>query len=147
LKKGASIGLLLLAGVSLAPLWAQELSGTKTQIEAYVALAIRDADYEHGLVFSKPVDETDFWNDQRVFEQKLLERNPAYYMSYLQGKKKSYSKHRETCDPKCGHGDYYDRQASFYLQYDTSDDGVFLTLIKSENEGGWEVSFADGKHH
>jgi len=117
------------------------------QTGAYAALAARDAEYEHELVFLNSVDEADYWNDQRVFEQKLLERNPAFYRRYLQGKKKSYSKHRESCDSQCAHGDYYFRQASFYLQYNSGEDGVFLTLIQSGNAGGWKVSFADSKNH
>jgi hypothetical protein len=149
LKKGVSIWLLFLAGVSLAPLWAQEPSGSKTYInaEAYQALAMRDAEYEHRLVFTSSVDEADFWDDQRVFEQKLLERKPANYMSYLQAKKESYLKHGETCNSVCGHGDYYYRQASFYMQYDSGSKGVLLTLIKSESTGVWELSYADGNHH
>jgi hypothetical protein len=147
LKKGAFIWSLLLAGIFQAPLWAQETPGDTPHTNAYAALAIRDAEYEHNLVFSNSVDEVDYWNDQRVFEQKLLERNPSFYMRYLQGKKNSYSKHRESCDSGCAHGDYYYRQASFYLQYDSGDDSGFLTLIQSESAGGWKVSFADMKHY
>ena len=146
LKKGASIWFLILAGVSLAPIWAQGPSGNSTHKEPYAALASRDAEYEHRLVFSTSVDEADYWNDQRVFEQQLLERSPGNYRSYLQGKKNSYLKHRETCGVQCGHGDYYHRQASFYMQYDSGDNGVILTLIQSRNAGGWEVSYADWKH-
>ncbi|MEJ2584537.1 MAG: hypothetical protein P8Z38_05665 [Robiginitalea sp.] len=146
MKNVAFIWFLFLSGVSHAPLFAQAPSGSTASIEAYAALASRDAEYEHGIVFSKSGDEADYWNDQRVFEQKLLERNPLSYRSYLQGKKMAYLKHGEICDTRCGHGDYYYRQASFYLQYNTGDDGVFLTLIQSENAGGWEVTYAGVKH-
>jgi hypothetical protein len=137
----------MLAGIFHAPLWAQEPGAGTAHKEAFTTLAIRDADYEHNLVFTNSVDEADYWNDQRVFEQKLLERNPSFYMRYLQGKKNSYSKHRESCDSRCAHGDYYYRQASFYLQYNSGDDGVFLTLTQSKNAEGWKVSYADMKHH
>lgn len=113
-------------------------------MEAYTALAGRDAAYEHRLAFAKPVDEADFWNDQRVFEQGLLEYNPEYYRRYLQGKRAAYLSHRETCDSRCSHGDYYYRQASFYLQHDSGDTGALLTLIRSKQTGVWEVTFADG---
>ena len=146
MKKGAFIWSLFLAGISLAPLWAQEPSGGAKHVEAYAALASRDAEYEHSLVFSTLVDEADYWNDQRVFEQKLLEHGPATYMTYLRGKKKSYLKHGQTCDSQCGHGDYYYRQASFYMQYDSGDDGVFLILVQSEKAGEWQLSYAGGKH-
>lgn len=116
-------------------------------MEAYTALAGRDAAYEHSLVFTKPVDEADFWNDQRDFEQGLLEHNPEFYRNYLQGKKDSYLRHREICDLHCSHGDYYYRQASFYLQHDSGNDGALLTLIRSKQTGVWEVSYADGNHH
>ena len=146
LKKGASIWFLILAGVSLTPLCAQEPSGNRLHKEPFEALASRDAEYEHRLEFTNSVDEADYWNDQRVFEQKLLDRSPGNYMSYLQGKKNSYLQHREACGSQCGHGDYYHRQASFYLQYDSGDNGVLLTLIQSGNAGGWKVSYADWKH-
>lgn len=145
MKKGALIGSLVLAGVFLAPLWAQVPSSAAAQTGAYAALATRDAEYEHQLVFSNSVDEADYWNDQRVFEQKLLEQNPAFYRRYLQSKKKSYSKHRENCGSQCIHGDYYYRQASFYLQYDSGNGEVLLTLIQSENAEGWKVSLADSR--
>ena len=146
MKKVAFIWTLFLAGVFLAPLWAQKPSEGATHFEAYATLASRDAEYEHGLVFLTSADEVDYWNDQRVFEQKLLERSPAFYMNYLQGKKQAYLKHRETCDTKCSHGDYYYRQASFYMQYDSGDDGVFLTLIQSGKAGEWQLSYAGGNH-
>jgi hypothetical protein len=147
LKKGAFIWSLVLAGIFQAPLWAQEPQVVPSQANTYAALAIRDAEYEHNLVFSNSVDEADYWHDQRVFEQKLLKRSPSFYMRYLQGKKNSYSEHRESCDSHCAHGDYYYRQASFYLQYDSGDEGGFLTLIQSENAGEWKVSVVDMKHY
>ena len=115
--------------------------------KTYEVLASRDAEYEHSLVFTTSVDEADYWNDQRAFEQKLLERNPANYRSYLQGKKKSYLRHGETCSSQCGHGDYYYRQASFYMQHNSGGEGMLLTLIKSESTGVWKLSYADRKHH
>lgn len=146
MKKGVVIWFLILTGACLIPISAQEIEVSATEVLAHAALAVRDAEYEHSLVFAKSLDETDYWNDQRIFEQQMLERNPALYRSYLQGKKKSYLKHREACGAQCGHGDYYYRQASFYLQYDSGDQGSFLTLKQSENAAGWEVSYADVKH-
>ena len=137
----------MLAGACLFPVSAQELAGSTTQDSAYEDLALRDAEHEHALVFSKTGDEADYWNDQRIFEQQILKRNPAHYRSYLQGKRKSYLKHGETCSSGCKHGDYYYRQASFYLQYDSGDQSSFLTLVQSEKAGVGEVSFAVGKQH
>jgi hypothetical protein len=147
LKTGAVIWFLILSGACFIPVSAQEPGGGGVEVMACVNLAIRDAEHEHKLVFAKSVDEADYWNDQRAFEQQMLERNPAHYRSYLQGKKKSYLKHKDTCGSGCSHGDYYHRQASFYLQYDSGEKGPFLTLIQSENTKGWEVSYAIGKQH
>ena len=147
MKKGVVIWFLILTWACFIPVSAQEFEGSTTEGLAFAALAVRDAEHEHRLVFEKSVDEADYWNDQRIFEQQMLERNPAHYRSYLNGKKKSYLKHREICGSKCGHGDYYYRQASFYMQYDSGEKGSFLTLIQSENADGWEVSYALGKQH
>ncbi len=147
MKKGTFIWTLLLAGVSLVPLFSQEAAADTARMEAYTAMAGRDAAHEHSLVFTKAADEADFWNDQRVFEQGLLEHNPEFYRTYLQGKKVAYLSHRESCDSRCNHGDYYFRQASFYLQHDSGKNGALLTLIKSNQTGVWEVSYTAGNRH
>lgn len=147
MKKGAIIGFLILAGACLIQVSAQELPRSTAEVSAYVSLAMRDAEHEHELMFTSTGDEADYWNDQRSFEQKLLEHNPALYRGYLQGKKISYLDHGKTCGSACGHGDFYYRQASLYLQYDSGDKGSILTLIQSHRAGVWEVSYASGKHH
>ena len=147
MKRGTYIWiLLLLAAASAAPLGAQEAAVPASGEQFFLDRAFRDAAYEHKLRFSRTADEIDFWNDQRTFEQRLYQSNPALYRAYLKGKRISYRKHQESCRGTCGHGDYYLRQASFYLQYDSGDAGDFLTLTQLEGDRGWEVSYAPAKH-
>ena len=102
-----------------------------------------DADIEHRLSFSQPADEVDYWNDQRAFEQQLFEQYPDHYRTYLAGKKLAYQRHQKSCNTSCSHGDYYYRQASFYLQYEHGDQQAILTFYKAEATEGWEVSYRD----
>jgi hypothetical protein len=147
LKRGTYIWItLLLAAAAVAPLSAQEVAGPPSGEQFFVDRAFRDATYEHELRFSRTADEIDFWNDQRAFEQRLFQANPLQYRAYLQGKRLSYREHQDSCKGTCGHGDYYLRQASFYLQYDSGDEGDFLTLTQLEGDRGWEVSYAPANH-
>jgi hypothetical protein len=106
---------------------------------------MRDAAIEHRLRFAQPADEVDYWNDQRAFEQRLYEQYPDHYRLYLAGKKLAYQRHQQACNTSCSHGDYYYRQASFYMQYDPGDQEAILTFYKAAATDGWEVSYRD--HH
>lgn len=139
-RKTAIIWFLCLASAPLSGVAGQDFHADAREVGAFTDRAMRDAAYEHGLRFSNAVDEADYWNDQRDFEQQLFEQYPTQYLGYLLGKKRAYQKHRETCDSGCGHGDFYYRQASFYLQYDPKDEGAFLTLTRGEDTTGWQVA-------
>ncbi len=132
--------LLLLSAGSLA---GQHYAPGPQAGNAFSERATRDADIEHRLHFSQPADEVDYWNDQRAFEQRLYEQQPDSYRMYLAGKKLAYQRHQESCNHLCSHGDYYYRQASFYMQYDAGDLGAILTFYKAEATEGWEVSYRD----
>ena len=120
---------------------AQEVTRLTPEEHRYFERALEDASYEQELRFSSQADELDFWNDQRAFEQALFKRHPEFYQAYLYGKHLAYQEHREDCSAQCGHGDYFQRQASFYSQYNTRDEGVFLTLTQMKDARGWEVSY------
>lgn len=107
----------------------------------YMEQATRDAEYEHQLHFKNQSDEIDFWTDQRRFEQALSQKDMGNYKAYRKGKKLAYLKHTVVCKTTCGHGDYYLRQASLYLQYDSGDVHSYLTFSELERGRGWEVSY------
>jgi hypothetical protein len=107
----------------------------------YMEQAARDAEYEHQVQFKNQSDEIDFWTDQRRFEQALSQKDIRSFKAYRKGKKLAYQKHTEGCNAACGHGDYYARQASMYLQYDSGDAHSYLTFSELERGRGWEVSY------
>jgi hypothetical protein len=138
---------ILLLNVSLVPVLAQENNGlseleplSKSQ-SFYMEQATRDAEYEHGLQFKNQSDEIDFWTDQRRFEHALSQKNLQNYKAYRQGKKRAYLKHTEICKVTCGHGDFYLRQASLYLQFDAGTARSYVTFSELERGRGWEVSY------
>lgn len=107
----------------------------------YMEQAAKDAEYEHGLQFKTQSDEIDFWTDQRRFEHALSKKNLQSYKAYRQGKKLAYLKHTEVCKVTCGHGDFYLRQASLYLQFDAGTSHSYVTFSELERGRGWEVSY------
>lgn len=107
----------------------------------YMEKAVQDAAYEHQLRFTHQADEIDFWNDQRRFEQVLSQTNLKHYQAYRKGKKTAYLTHTEVCKVACGHGDYYLRQASLYLQFDDSDQHPYMTFSEVKRGRGWQVSY------
>lgn len=123
------------------PSMAQEVTRLTSEEQRHLERALADAAYEQELRFSSLADEVDFWNDQRAFEQALFQRHPEFYEVYLYGKHIAYQEHLEDCSVQCGHGDYFQRQASFYSQYTARDEGVFLTLTQMKDARGWEVSY------
>lgn len=139
--------LMLLLHVALIPVVAQENSGVSdvkhfSQIALfYMDQAERDALYEHGVQFKNQSDEIDFWTDQRRFEQALAQKDIRDYKAYRHGKKLAYLKHTEVCKATCGHGDFYLRQASLYLQYDETMGHSYITFSELERGRGWEVSY------
>ena len=139
--------LILLLNATLMPVIAQENSGV-TGLERlsksewfYMEQAAKDAEYEHGLQFKNQSDEIDFWTDQRRFEQALSRQNLENYRAYRQGKKLAYLKHTEVCKATDGHGDFYLRQASLYLQFDAGTAHSYVTFSELERGRGWEVSY------
>lgn len=118
----------------------QDVVSMASEEQLYLERAMRDADHEHNMRFSRHADEVDFWNDQRDFEQKLFQSHSGNYKAYLYGKHLAYLSHREDCSSECGHGDYYRRQASFYSQFNSRNGDTFLTLTRLEDDLGWEVS-------
>ncbi|MGB5315291.1 MAG: hypothetical protein WBN56_04770 [Robiginitalea sp.] len=138
---------LLLLNATLFPVLAQE-SSSVTDMERltesewfHLELATRDAEYEHQLHFKNQSDEIDFWTDQRRFEQALSQRDLRDYKAYRKGKKLSYLKHTEVCKITCGHGDFYLRQASMYLQFDDGSAHSYMTFSELKRGRGWEVSY------
>ena len=107
----------------------------------YIEKAMQDAVYEHDLHFKNQSDEIDFWTDQRRFEQALSQKNLRDYRAYRQGKKLAYLQHTEVCKITCGHGDFYLRQASMYLQFDEGTTHSYVTFSELERGRGWEVSY------
>lgn len=136
----------LLVTATLFGVSGQDDRGLSTGEQFYQDRAFTDAKYEHQLQFARTADEIDFWNDQRTFEQQLFQKHPARYRTYLKAKRISYMKHQGVCKGSCGHGDYYLRQASFYLQYNATEESDFLTLIQLKGDRGWEVSYSAGSH-
>jgi hypothetical protein len=120
---------------------ASDLSGFTEMELFYIAQAGRDASYEHQLHFAHQSDEIDFWNDQRRFEQELSQSDLQHYLAYRSGKKMAYLKHTEVCQTECGHGDYYLRQASLYLQFDAGDQRPYMTFSEVKRGRGWEISY------
>jgi hypothetical protein len=143
LKRKNCIWFFPLLLLSAAPLAGQQYAAGPKVGTSFSDRALRDADIEHRLHFSQPADEVDYWNDQRAFEQRLYEKQPDSYRMYLAGKKLAYQRHQQACSPSCKHGDYYLRQASFYLQYDAGDQEAILPFYKAEAANGWEVSYRD----
>ena len=124
-----------------------ELSGLTEGEWFYFERAGEDAAYEHQLHFVNPSDEADFWNDQRRFEQDLSRKNLGHYQAYRKGKKMAYLEHTEVCRSADGHGDYYLRQASMYMQYDAGDQHPYMTFSELKRGRGWEVSYLPGKNN
>ncbi|MBO0323789.1 hypothetical protein J0X14_15875 [Muricauda sp. CAU 1633] len=81
----------------------------------YERLAERDAAYEQSVQFSNEQDERDYWNDQKNFENLLQQKNPKAYQVYISNKAPSYIDHIEQCQSECVHGDFYKREAAFFL--------------------------------
>ena len=138
---------MLLLNATLMPVLAQENSGL-SDLERlsksewfYMEQATRDAEYEHGLQFKNQSDEIDFWTDQRRFEHALSQKNLQNFRAYRQGKKLAYLKHTEVCKATDGHGDFYLRQASLYLQFDAGTAHSYVTFSELERGRGWEVSY------
>lgn len=142
MKRSHFIWTLLLVVAAASPGVAQGGAGASQGESFYLEQAIRDGQYEHQLRFARASDEMDFWNDQRAFEQELFSSSPEHYRMYLMGKRRSYMEHQGACQAACGHGDYYLRQASFYLQHNSGADSDLLTLTPLKGERGWEVTYA-----
>lgn len=94
---------------------AQELDTIVYDLQFYERLAQRDAAYERELRFSNEKDEQDYWDDQKNFEQLLLQKNPKAYQVYISNKGPSYIEHIQQCQKECTHGDLYRREVSSFL--------------------------------
>jgi len=81
----------------------------------YIALGIRDAQHEISNINRNIEDESDFWEDQKVFEKLLMARNLAHYQSYLNGKAEVYRQHKIHCGERCDHSEQFARQIAFYI--------------------------------
>ena len=147
MKQKFFILILLALSTALLPVRAQDsdmLRDTASDLERarfYARQAKLDASYEHQLQFTHPQDEIDFWNDQRRFEQELSKSNLIQYHVYRAAKKQAYLEHTQVCRVSCGHGDYYVRQASLYLQFDAEDTHPYMTFSEVKRGRGWQISY------
>ena len=92
---------------------AQE-NGTDSQLEFYLQLAYKDAQYEQALQNLGPEDRADYWKDQQNFERALLEKNAHLHQAYINGKHIAYGQHQKRCSDNCEHSAAYFIQASYY---------------------------------
>lgn len=104
----------------------------------YERLAQRDAAYEQSVQFSNEQDERDYWNDQKNFEQLLLQKNPKAYQVYISNKGPSYVDHIQQCEKQCTHGDFYKREVAFFLLKTSQDSiqGLSLSNAVRKNSPG-----------
>jgi len=92
----------------------QEDNGGEDVSSFYRSMAIEDALMEQSLNFALEEDETDYWKDQRNFENTLKRENYTAYKTYIFYKRRSYLEHKQSCDIASEHGKGYNKQASFY---------------------------------
>ncbi len=93
---------------------AQEEIGGAPMASFYRSMAIEDSLMEQSLTFALEEDETDFWKDQRNFENSLKQENYTAYKTYIFYKRRAYLEHNKNCDISNEHGKGYNKQASFY---------------------------------
>lgn len=91
------------------------------QLTVMAKRALADARYEQHMRLLTPDDELDYWTDQRNFEAALEKRFFQGYQTYIITKRSAYRDHMNDCASACGHGDYYELQAAYYLQIAESD--------------------------
>lgn len=98
-------------------------------------LAFKDADYEQSLVLNNEKDELDFWEDQKRYEQDLMNSDKAAYRSYMKAKKDAYHEHFQKCSSNCNHTKQNLKRAEEYLS--SSQEGYMTneTVANSFNGG------------
>lgn len=109
----------LLLGCFIIPVIATSQEGLlpESRLAFFEQKAMEDALYEQAMHWQTEEDELDYWTDQRNYEKALQQNQHHGYQVYIFSKRDAYRKHQESCDPLCGHGDYYQLQAAFYFQY------------------------------
>lgn len=125
----------------------QEIYSPNTTDQFFYEKAGKDARIEHNQRFVSLADETDFWDDQRAYEQDLFTANLQAYQIYLRGKRAAYLRHQADCSQECVHGDYYNRQAAFYLQFNPKSENGFMTLTQLQGHRGWELTYRTSEKH
>jgi hypothetical protein len=96
---------------------AQESINPETTLGIFEQRAYSDAAYEQKIQWKSVEDEVDYWTDQRNFEEALQKSHHQAYQVYLHSKRAAYIEHRDECTSVSRHGDYYQLQAAFYLEY------------------------------
>ncbi len=135
LRQIKAAGVLLL-GCCVCPMMgtAQEGQLSETRLAFFENQAIADAHYEHHVHWQSEEDELDYWTDQRNYEKTLQQYQTHGYQVYIYSKRQAYRKHQAACDAECGHGDYYQLQASFYFQHgdtgSSSDDYIATSTVQ-----------------
>ena len=113
----AWISLLILFFILPASLLAQQSHSMESRLAFLEQKAVEDAAYEQAVSWQNEEDEVDFWTDQRNFERQLELDDRQGYQVYLNSKRTAYENHLARCDKGCDHGDYYQLQSAFYIQY------------------------------
>lgn len=115
------IVLLVFSGISGAR--AQTATKDLESRRFFIRQAQLDARYEQEVRLNGEQEELDFWLDQRAFERLLYRENTEAYKVYIRAKRDAYAGHQAHCNDTCGHGDYYFRHASYYLQLGSDSEG------------------------
>jgi hypothetical protein len=112
-----------------AAIFSQDASGNNDELGFFEERARKDAKIEQSLQLSLTEDEIDYWKDQRNFEKGLKKLSYKGYQAYIKVKWIAYSEHEVLCNTECGHGEFYQAQASFYSKYGTKDNSLQLSSI------------------
>lgn len=86
---------------------------TRSELDFYVSLALKDAKVEQNTTALNIEDEKDFWADQLQFEKALRVKSPEAYKAYLSGKHIAYARHQKECQGH-EHSAFYYQRASYY---------------------------------
>lgn len=106
---------ILLITICLPQLGMAQSGDMESRDRFYEQLGIRDAKHEISIIAMNIEDESDFWKDQRAFEDLLMKESPTHYQSYINGKAEVYRQHKIHCGNRCGHSEKFSRQISFYI--------------------------------
>ena len=107
--------LLTLCGPGIS--YAQDAHNPESTMQFFEQRAYTDAAYEQQMEWKSEEDEMDYWTDQRNFESTLQKNHHQAYQVYINSKRIAYIEHRDGCTSLSRHGDYYQLQSAFYLQY------------------------------